>query len=230
MRTKEPNLDQYLVIDRYRRNSLIDHFLTPGITLETFSQMRFAEQGNFVEQPYETIVQQDEQGITVILSRDGQVKRAGALGPLPAQVTKTLFLPIGEEKLIVRYSIHNKGQTRLHTQFACEWNVHLLGGGGNDKAYYYVEGQELEDSHFESTGEVANVQRFHIGNTWLSQDMGFALSEAATLWRFSIETVTGSEAGFERNHQGSCIALLWPLLLEADRHWSVEITCTGQKV
>ena len=230
VRTKEHNLDRYLVIDRYRRNSLIDHFLAPGITLETFSQMRFVEHGNFVEQPYETNVQQDEQGIIVELFRAGQVRREGALGPLPVQVTKTLFLPIGEEKLIVRYSIHNKGQTRLHTQFACEWNIHLLGGGGNDRAYYHVEGQELENHHFDSSGEAANVQQFHIGNTWIEQDMGFALSEPATLWRYSIETVTGSEAGFERNHQGSCITLHWPLLLEANQHWSVEITCTGQKV
>lgn len=230
VRTKEPDLDRYLVVDRYRRNSLIDHFLTQGVTLETFSQVRFEEQGNFVEQPYQASVQQNEHDLIITLSRDGQVKRGGALGPLPVQVTKTLLLPMGEEKLIVRYTIHNKGQTRLHTHFACEWNMHLLGGGGNDKAYYCVEGQELEDSHFDSTGEVANVRQFHVGNTWIQQDIGFALSEPATLWRFSIETVTGSEAGFERNHQGSCMTLLWPLLLEADQRWSVEITCTGQKV
>jgi alpha-amylase len=230
VRTKEPDLDRYLVVDRYRRNSLIDHFLAQGVTLENFAQVRFEEQGNFVEQPYETDVQQDKHGMTITLSRDGQVKRGGALGPLPVEVTKTLFLPIGAEKLVVRYSIHNKGQTHLHTHFACEWNMHLLGGGSNDQAYYHIEGQELENSHFDSTGEVANVRQFHVGNRWISQDIGFALSEPATLWRFSIETVTGSEAGFERNHQGSCITLLWPLILEADRRWSVEITCTGQKV
>ncbi|HLZ80519.1 MAG TPA: alpha-amylase/4-alpha-glucanotransferase domain-containing protein, partial [Ktedonobacteraceae bacterium] len=56
----------------------------------------------------------------------------------------------------------------------------------------------------------------------------FSLDKEATLWRFSIETITGSEAGFERNHQGSCLTLLWPLLLEADQSWTTEITCTGQ--
>ncbi len=67
-----------------------------------------------------------------------------------------------------------------------------------------------------------------IGNNWIGQDLEFLLSEAATLWRLSIETITGSEAGFERNHQGSCLTLLWPLLLEAHQSWSIEITCTGQ--
>ena len=223
VRTKEPDLDRRLVIDRYRRYSLIDHFLAPSVNLERFAQVHFEEQGNFVELPYETGVKQDESGITVMMIRDGQVKRPGALQPLPVRLAKTL----GEEKLVVRYTIFNNGQSRLQTRFASEWNMHLLGGGGNDQAYYCVEGHELENSHFDSTGEVLGVKHFHIGNRWIQQDMGFALSEAAILWRFSIETVTGSEAGFERNHQGSCLTLLWPILLEADESWSVEITCMG---
>ena len=227
VRTKEANLDKYLVIDPYRRNSLIDHFLAPGITLEHFAQVRYEEQGNFVQLPYETMVKHDSSGITITLARDGQVKRPGALGPLPVHLQKTLFIPLGEENLIVRYTIHNKGQTRLQTRFACEWNVHLLGGGGNDQAYYRVEGHKLENGRFDSTGEVPQVQQFHIGNSWIKQDIGFSLDEPATLWRFSIETVTGSEAGFERNHQGSCLTLLWPLLLEANQSWNVTITCTG---
>src|SRR5947209_6885638 len=227
VRTKEPDLDTYLVVDRYRRNSLIDHFLPPGLTLTDFAQVRFEEQGNFVEQPYNTHVEQAAEGITVIMTREGQVRRASALLPLPVQLTKTLFIPVGKEQLVVRYTLVNQGQTRLQTHFASEWNINLLGGGGNDQAYYHVNGQTLENERFDSTGEVAQVSEFHIGNRWLQQDVKFDLNKNATLWRFSIETVTGSEAGFERNHQGSCLTLLWPLLLEANQSWNVTITCTG---
>lgn len=228
VRTKEPDLDQFLVIDRYRRNSLIDHFLPPGLSLPDFAQVRFEEQGNFVEQPYTTTVEQQANGLTIIMARDGQIRRVGAMSALPIRLTKTLFLPLGEEKLLVCYSIENKGQTRLQTRFATEWNIHLLGGGNNDQAYYSIQGQTLENSHFDSTGEVPQVSTFHIGNYWLQQDMEFVLSEPATLWRFSIETVTGSEAGFERNHQGSCATLLWPIVLEVGQTWNVEITCIGK--
>jgi alpha-amylase len=186
--------------------------------------------GNFVELPYETVVQQDSKGIKVTLSRDGHVRRAGALGPLQVFLCKTLFVPVGEEKLVVKYTIGNRGQTRLQTRFACEWNINLLGGGGNDQAYYHIEGHELENERFDSTGEVNHVSSFNIGNSWIQQDIGFSLSEAATLWRCSIESVTGSEAGFERTHQGSCLTLLWPLLLEAGQSWSVEIDCNGHSV
>ncbi|HLH60479.1 MAG TPA: alpha-amylase/4-alpha-glucanotransferase domain-containing protein [Ktedonobacteraceae bacterium] len=228
IRTKEPDLDRLLVVDPYRRTSLIDHFLAPGTTLPLFAEARFEEQGNFVEQPYHAEVHQHEEGISILLARDGHVRRPGALSPIPVRISKMLFLPSGKEQLIVRYTIENRGGARLQTRFACEWNMHLLGGGSNDQAYYHVPGRELDNQHFDSTGEVPGVNSFHIGNRWLRQDLKFSLSEAATLWRFSIETVTGSEAGFERNHQGSCLALLWPVELEAGQRWDVEINCTGQ--
>ncbi len=230
VRTKEANLDKYLVVDHYHRNSLIDHFLAPSVSLDSFAQQRFDELGNFVEQPYTAEVQQDERGLTITLTRDGQVKRPGAMSPVPVRLSKTLFLPLGEETCVVRYSITNNGQARLQTRYASEWNFHLLGGGHNDQAYYHVEGHKLDDTYFDSTGEVSAVQNFSIGNAWLHQDIHFALSETATLWRFSIETITGSEAGFERNHQGSCLTLVWPLVLEAGESWQGEIACKGRDI
>src|SRR5713101_7596054 len=175
VRTKEPNLDQYLVVDRYRRNRLIDHFLPPGTTLSDFAQLDFEEMGNFVEYPYDAEVQQDSSGITVTLTREGFVRRPGALGPLAVRLSKTLYVPLGEEKLTVRYVIENRGQTRLQTRFASEWNIHLLGGGGNDQAYYRIEDQAWDDERFDSTGEVLDVRNFHVGNAWLQQDVGFSV-------------------------------------------------------
>ncbi len=227
VRTKEPGLDRYLVVDRYRRNSLVDHFLPPATTLADFALLDFEEIGNFIELPYETLVQKTSEGIRVKLSRDGHVRRPGALGPLQVYLSKTLFVPVGEEKLVVEYFIENRSQALLQTRFASEWNFNFLGGGGNDQAYYHVDGQELENEHFDSTDEVDQISNFTIGNLWIQQALTFTLSESATLWRYSIDTVTGSEAGFERTHQGSCLALLWPLLLESGQSWSVEIVCEG---
>ncbi len=228
MRTKESDLDRYLVVDRYRRNSLIDHFLPPATTLADFALLDFEEMGNFIERPYETSIQQDSEGIRITLSRDGHVRRPGALGPLQVFLTKTLFVPLGEEKLVIGYTLENRAQALLQTRFACEWNFNFLGGGGNDQAYLHVAGQQLDDEHFDSTGEVAQVSSFTIGNSWLQQDLTLTLSEATTLWHFSINTVTGSEAGFERIHQGSCLTSLWSLFLEPGQSWSVEIFCEGK--
>jgi alpha-amylase len=227
VKVKEPDLDRYLAVDRYRRHSLIDHFFDAGTSLASYAQVQYEEYGTFVEQPYTAGVHQHDDGLAVELSREGHVRRGGALSPVPVHITKALFLPLGVERLLVRYTIHNRGQTRLQTRFGCEWNIHLLGGGANDQAYYAIDSQTLDNSHFDSTGEAQEVTSFHIGNSWIGLDVGFSVSQPATLWRFSIETVTGSEAGFERNHQGSCLTLLWPLVLEAGQSWHVEIHCTG---
>jgi 4-alpha-glucanotransferase len=227
VRTKEPNLDRLLTIDPHRRASLVDHFCAPSTRLEHFIAGTYEELGTFVAQPYEVEVQQDALGITATFEREGLVRRYGALAPQTVLVMKTLFVPNRREDVLVRYVIQNKSQAPLQTRFACEWNIHLLGGGGNDQAYYRVRGRHLANEHFDSTGEVEDVECFHIGNTWVQQDVEFTLSQPAMLWRYSIETVTGSEAGFERNHQGSCLTLLWPLLLEPGQHWQVEIACVG---
>ncbi len=228
IRVKEDDLDQHLVVDRHRRASLVDHFLSSGLPMENFAQMRYEEQGDFVGRHYETRTEQDENGLRVIMNCSGQVKRSGAFSTVPVYLTKTIFLPIGEEKLVIRYIVENKGLTRLKTSFGCEWNVNLLGGGGNSQAYYRVAGQQLKNSHFDSAGEVAHIDDFSIGNIWLQQEINFRLSEPATLWRFSIDAITGSEAGFERTHQGSCFVLLWPLVLEAGQSWSVEKIIDGR--
>ena len=228
VRTKEPDLDRYLVVDPYRRKSLVDHFLSPSTTLSDFALLDFEEMGRFAEQPYETSIRQESDGLRVTLSREGQVRRHGALGPLQVFLNKTLFLPIGKERLVVVYTIENRAQAPLQTRFACEWNFNFLGGGGNDQAYCHIEGQELENDHFDGTGESIQVSSFSIGNSWIQQDLTFTLNKATMLWRYSIDTVTGSEAGFERTHQGNCLTLVWPLLLEPGQSWSVEIRCEGK--
>jgi alpha-amylase/alpha-mannosidase (GH57 family) len=228
IRVREEGLERYLIVDRHRRHSLVDHFLPSGLSLENYAQARYDEMGDFIEQPYEATVSQGEQGITVMLARNGTIRRGGALAPVPVQVTKRLFIPRDEEQLFVRYTIHNQGQSVLATNFASEWNFNLLGGGGNDQAYYAVEGQTLADHHFDSNGATSDVKAFQIGNTWLQQSLCFQLSEVATLWRFSIDMVTGSEAGFERTHQGSCATLIWPLDLKPAQSWSVGIACVSQ--
>ncbi|HEU5376373.1 MAG TPA: alpha-amylase/4-alpha-glucanotransferase domain-containing protein [Ktedonobacteraceae bacterium] len=226
VRTKEPDLDRLLIVDPYRRASLVDHFLAPATRLEHFMTGNYEELGNFVAQPYEAVACQDGIGITATLEREGQVRRYGALPPQKVLLTKALFVPNGREELMVRYTIQNKSEARLHTRFACEWNIHLL-GGGNEQAYYHFPERKLRNVRFDSTGENEHIEVFALGNTWLQQHLEFALSKPATHWRYSLETVTGSEAGFERNHQGSCLTLLWPVLLEPGQSWQVEIACTG---
>jgi hypothetical protein len=50
------------------------------------------------------------------------------------------------------------------------------------------------------------------------------VAPAADAWYAPIETVSNSEAGFERVYQGSALLLSWPVDLAPGASWSARIT------
>lgn len=228
IRVKERGLDSFLNYDLYRRASMMDHFISPGTTLDSFSKSQYTEEGDFVTNPYHAEMDVIGNNILhVVLQRDGHITRGQDTQPV--RVSKRLILKPGSEDFRVLYTIENNGDTELTALFGSEWNINLLGGGHNPSAYYHVEGHELEDAALDSTGEMQNVQELAVGNSWLDIEMRLRLSREASFWRFPLEVVSGSEAGFERTYQGSCLLLQWPLTLPAGESAEIEMewTCRG---
>ena len=52
IRVKEEGLDRYLHYDAYQRNSMVDHFIGPGTTLNAYVQGRYNEEGDFIYGAY----------------------------------------------------------------------------------------------------------------------------------------------------------------------------------
>ncbi|MEO5951482.1 MAG: alpha-amylase/4-alpha-glucanotransferase domain-containing protein, partial [Chloroflexia bacterium] len=134
----------------------------------------------------------------------------------------------GSPDFRVLYMIQNTGDEELTGVFASEWNINLLGGGHNPTAYYRVEGVELDNALLDSTGEVKDVSELAVGNSWLEIEMGLRVNHPATFWRYPIETVNGSEAGFERTYQGSCVLLQWLMKLPAGDSVELELQWRNQ--
>ena len=208
VRVKEAGLDRFLNYDTYRRSCMIEHFLAPGTTLENYSKAQYEELGDFATCAYHAEMQDGGRNtLYLILQRDGSV------GGHPVRVDKRLTLRPGSDGFRVLYTVQNTGDAPLETMFGSEWNINLLGGGHNPSAYYRVEGHALEDAALDSTGENKEVSALALGNSWLGIEMALQASRPALLWRYPIETVSGSEAGFERTYQGSSILLQWPVTL-----------------
>jgi 4-alpha-glucanotransferase len=221
VRVKEEGLDRYLSYDRYRRACMIDHFLGPGTTLEGFIRSEYNEEGDFATGAYTAEIEPSGKALHVVLERNGRVNTPG--GTKPVRVSKRIVLRPGSPGFRVLYTIQNLGDEELTAVFGSEWNVNLLGGGHNPSAYYRVEGLELEDAALDSTGEVRSVREIAVGNSWLEIEVACRLSHEATFWRFPIETVSGSEAGFERNYQGSCLLFQWLLKLSPSDSLHIEL-------
>lgn len=213
---KEEGLQYHLQYDWYNRGSLLDHFLGSGVDLSSFMKSEYYEAGDFVLGAYG--MKSEKQGgiATVSLEREGTVEGLGV------RVRKELVARAGEGGFTVRYQIANISNEELNTTHGSEFNFSLLAGNAPDR-YYDMPGHTLDRRHLASTGETNNVSVVSIVDEWLRLRLTLSFSQPAVLWRAPIETVSQSEAGFERVYQSSLVMPLWRLSLGAGKLWDVEI-------
>ena len=229
VRAKEPDLHLKLYYDWYRRSSFLDHFLHPDVTLEAFYRCQYGEAGDFVNQPYEYRVETGREGkepwMALHLWRDGHVWDGPRFAPL--RVEKRIELRAGSTTLRASYTLSNPGGEAVSVRFGVETNWGLLGGNG-PTAYYEIPG--ADHLPLDSKGEVPEVSRARLVLGWLDMGIGLRWSRPATLWHFPVETISNSEAGFERIYQGSCVMPVWEVRLAPGESWQVEMECDlGEK-
>ncbi len=104
----------------------------------------------------------------------------------------------------------NEGSEAFAGTLELEWNLNLLGGGANPAAYYRWAGEE---ARHDGRGSVPAGTPLSFGNTHEGVNVTLEASPPADQAWFPIETVSNSEAGFERVYQGSCLTQRWPLRL-----------------
>jgi len=112
--------------------------------------------------------------------------------------------------LAVTVTVTNRADRAVEGRLGLEWTINLLGGGGNPSAWFGVAGER--DSH-DSRGNVMGVSRFEQGNDWIGMSIASTVSEPADVWWAPVETISNSEAGFERVYQGAGILVSWPISL-----------------
>ncbi len=127
-------------------------------------------------------------------------------------VRKTIALDGGRMEGSLAIAVVVAAEAAFAGTLELESNLNLLGGGGNPEAFYRWADQEIRH---DAPGSVAAGVDLSFGN----RCEGVAITvepqpPAAQEW-FPVETVSNSEAGFERVYQGSCLTQRWPLALAA---------------
>ncbi len=215
VRAREPRLQEKLIYDWHRRAALIDHFLGKGAALDGYYRANYEELGDFVNQPYEFEASDGPDGsVRVTLRRRGHVWQGTV--QLPVTVEKRLRIDPASDVLLVDYIITNGNKGPLDTRFGVEtsWGF----AGGNDAHTYLTIGADRY-----SLGEVAandEVMDMTITSELWGIEVAAQTDRAATLWRFPLEAISASEAGFERNYQGTTMLWWWPLVLRPGETWS----------
>jgi alpha-amylase len=214
---KEEGLQRYLQYDWYKRGSLLDHFLGPGVDLAGFMRSEYYEAGDFVLGGYRVKTRTLKGGAVVSLERDGKVEGR------PVLLRKEVFARPSASAVTIGYRITNRGSEELKASFGSEFNFSLLAGNAHDR-YYDIPGHMLDKRNLASTGETNNVAEVSLVDEWLKLRLTLAFAQPAVLWRAPVETVSQSEAGFERVYQSSMVMPLWRITLGPGKTWETVIT------
>ncbi len=219
--TKETGLAERLHYDAYERRSGLVRLFAPGTTPGAFARAAAEELGDFVTGAFR--VEESEGGDGsgwVRLVRDG-VARTPA-GELPVRVAKAIATG-GDRRtptLALEVTVENRGGTTLEATLGVEWALTMLGGGGNPAAYYLLDGERLPH---DTAGSRAGVSFLRSGNDYIGLDVATRVVPAADAWISPIDTVSNSEAGFERVYQGSALVLAWPIALPPGASTTVRV-------
>jgi len=227
VRTKEAGLAQRLVYDWHERRSGLVHLLAGPASAEELATGRARELGDFVDRPFEVV--ELEPGSLY-------VRRAGHLfvpdGPHRLVVDKRIVLggDRSSPTLSIEIGLENVSGSPLECTLALESGFNLMGGGANPAAYYEWAPDEGVDGEVvlvrgphDAMGE-DTAERLAFGNDDAGVRVVVRLDQAAQATWFPIETVSNSEAGFERIYQGSALTFQWPVALApgAGASWAVR--------
>jgi alpha-amylase len=222
---KEAGLEKLLHYDPYRRTVLRERFFAPDTSWQAFAATEAPELGDFAGAPYEFRSAGEMAGEPaeghLVLWRDGTIQTV--LGPARLHLRKQITLVPDAAAIDVHYTLRNTGDWRVQTRFGVEGNWGLLGGGHNPFAWYEIDGESpAEDATLDAPGTAQAVRQMALVNSGVGIRVTITLAQPTDLWRFPIETVANSEAGFERSYQCSATLLHWPLNLAPGDEWQVS--------
>lgn len=214
---RQAGLGRALIYDAYERRSALVRLVRPGVTAHLVASGAYDGPDDFVAGAFD---------LTRLVRGGAEVVRRGLFegrrGAQAVEVTKVVTVDRRRRRpgLVVTVTVRPlKG--RLDATLCLEWALNLSGGGANPAAFY--EPAPGARVRFDGAGGLPATERLRFGN----RDVGLivtALAEpAASVAWASIDTVSLSEAGAERMHQGSCLVFTWPLRLAAGTSRTVRL-------
>ncbi|MCF7823525.1 MAG: DUF1926 domain-containing protein [Candidatus Marinimicrobia bacterium] len=203
--TKEEGLQDKLFTDTYSRHSLVDHLFGDEHDQNSYYCGLMADRNDTAK------VEQAEAGVKMQAQRaiDG------------TQLTIEKSLSLHHNTLSIKLAIKNTGKERFVRNYGLEFNFGLLGGETPDR-YYLLNGKH--GGYLNSHGKDGGISQLSLIDEWDNFKIDLNFTDVSQLWRAPIETISMSEAGFERVYQASSILPHWHLTLNPGEVFNTEIT------
>jgi len=140
-------------------------------------------------------------------------------GDVPLAVDKQVSIAHVGAGVIARYRLRWSGAETLRARWAVQLNLALTAGDAPGR-FYRLPGQPS----LGSCGRREAARDLALVDEWLGAEVDVGWSRPGDLGWAPVETVSLSEAGFERIYQGSAILVAWPIELVPGADWEVELS------
>jgi len=221
VKVKERGLENLLAYDTHRRVSLVDHFMPSNTTFADYSKAKHTELGNFIEKKYEYKLENklENKGNFAILN----MYRDGTIGDkkLQMRITKRIKVGVGDEPMVVEYELKNNSKDLIKGVFAVDFAFNFLAPNSPDRVYF---GDDIDPKENTMIWQgVTHGQTIGIRDEYMKLQVQIKGDKPTRFWRFPLFTVSNSEDGFEKGHQGVIITPNWQVALQPNETWSVKI-------
>jgi alpha-amylase len=212
---KEKGLEKYLKFDRLKRCSLREHLLSADATLESFASVEETGFEDFPCAPYGYEMKKDG----ILFKRTDR------------DISVTKDVTAGADRFSARYRMEPLGSVRSEGLFfnrlkglslAVEFNFCFPGCNGPLCRYEFPEIKGVELG-LGSAEELKNIRQVALVDGFSRLRITLSSDPSARLWRYPVETVSLSEAGFERIYQGSSLVFVFPFTLPFEAAVTVKV-------
>jgi len=208
-RPKEPGLERLLVYDRVRRTTLRTWLWPAEVTRDEVWRDVAEDLGGFGTAPYAWRLEETSEGAAAVLTRRAQV------GEGHVTLERRVALETGTRGLTHAVRLAWEGPEVLRAVLAEQWSLGLF--GGPEQVWAGADGNARVSLWEPADLPHASVVR--AGETHSGLTLAFTLERSADVWSLPVFTVSNSESGFERNHQGTMLVLRWPVAVTAGTPW-----------
>jgi len=223
IRSREDGLRRLLTYDRYPRACLLDRIFGQ---LPDAARLRAEQAGEIAAFPAlryaaESLTGDAERGLHL---------RARAPLTLPGapvlEIEKTIRLRAGERGFALAMRYRNLSPAPLRAWAGLENLIDLLAGHAHDR-YVTIDGRRAAEPFLDGVQDHADVRRLALVDEWRGWRVEFECSRPTRVCRYPVETVSLSEAGAERNFQGTVLVFVAPLDLPpagtCDIEWNARL-------
>jgi len=201
VKAKEKDLDKLLVYDPWRRVSLRDRLIAATATADTLWSGLEPELASFARQAYAM----SGEGDSVSFEAAGGI--AGT-ADCHLNIHKKVTLPGDVSYFDVTYTLYFDCAPPSDILFGVELAFNFLTGNAPDR-YLWSKNIQIDDGRFGVRGELPNIVHLAARDDWQHLELSFTFSPPARVFRFPLDTVSQSEDGQERVHQGCILMPCW---------------------